>query len=300
MRLGYLAIALALSAASASDSWSQSKQPPTQSKQSAQPPAADQRGTDQVPLTVKIIPAQDAKEKADKEERERQEKAVIDEKLAFETQRIADYTDRLAAFTIALFCVAIFQAGLFFWQLRYMRQGMRDAEMAAKAAQDSADAAKESVTLAKETAQQQLRAYLFIKTPKILVFNADKTCAHEMWIRNYGQTPAHDVVAVTNTDFFEPDIVLFPKLDEPKQISKSSLAPSGEVIFTTVTDDPLTADQLNSVASGKRAFFVWGEITYTDVFGCPQTTHFRLRFGKAQLRLGSGAMMVCNEGNQAT
>jgi hypothetical protein len=112
MGLRCLVIALALFAAFASDSWGQSKQPPAQSDQSAQPPAADQRGTDQVPLTVKILPAQDTKEKADKEERERQEKAVIDEKLAFETQRIADYTDRLALFTIFIFCVAVSQAGL--------------------------------------------------------------------------------------------------------------------------------------------------------------------------------------------
>jgi hypothetical protein len=159
------------------------------------------------------------------------------------------------------------------------------------------------VTLSREqsqTVRAQLRAYLFIKAPKVLVFNAHKECAHEMWIRNYGQTPAHDVVVVTNTDFFEADNVVFPKLKEPDQISKSSIAPSGEIIFTTTTDDPLTVDQLNSVASGKQAFFLWGEIRYTDSFECAQTTRFRLRFGKAQLSLASGVMTVCNDGNQAT
>jgi hypothetical protein len=44
---------------------------------------------------------------ANKEERERQEKKKIDEKLALETQRIADYTDRLALFTFLLICVAV-------------------------------------------------------------------------------------------------------------------------------------------------------------------------------------------------
>jgi hypothetical protein len=159
MRFGYLAIALAVLVAFASDSLGQSKQPPTQSKPAAQAPAPDQRGTDQVPLAVKILPATDAQEQAEKAEHERKEKAVIDEKLAFETQRIADYTDRLALFTVLLFCVAVAQAGLFLWQLRYMRQGMRDAEMAAK---DSADATRDSVTLAKDTAQRQLRAYVFL------------------------------------------------------------------------------------------------------------------------------------------
>ena len=44
MTLRCLVIVLALLAAFASDSWAQSKQPPTQSKQSAQPSTADQRG----------------------------------------------------------------------------------------------------------------------------------------------------------------------------------------------------------------------------------------------------------------
>src|SRR6266478_4838934 len=60
MRFRCLAIALALLAAFTSDSWGQSKQPPP-NKQTTQPPATDQRGTDQVPLAVKVLPAQDAK-----------------------------------------------------------------------------------------------------------------------------------------------------------------------------------------------------------------------------------------------
>lgn len=69
----------------------------------AQPPARNQRGTDQEPFTIKILPAPGAQEKADKEEHERADKSQIDRKLAFETQRIADYTDRLALFTLFLF-----------------------------------------------------------------------------------------------------------------------------------------------------------------------------------------------------
>src|SRR6266851_5118195 len=99
MRLGCLMITMALLVAFAPDSWGQSKQPPAQNK-AAQPPAPDQRGTEQAPLGVKVLSAQDAKDQADKfeRERERQEKAKIDEKLASETQRIAEYTDRLAWF----------------------------------------------------------------------------------------------------------------------------------------------------------------------------------------------------------
>src|SRR5438105_2207076 len=58
--------------------------PPIQapSSQPTQPPTADQRGTDQVPLTVKILPGPDAKEQAEKQEHERSEKAENDKRLA--------------------------------------------------------------------------------------------------------------------------------------------------------------------------------------------------------------------------
>jgi hypothetical protein len=126
MRLRCLVVALALKAAFASDSWGQSKQPPSsanaQSKQATQPPEPDQRGTDQSPLAIKILPAQDAEKQAGKQERERQEKELNEKKVAFDTQRIADYTWWLASITGFLFVVAVLQAGLFTWQLARMRR----------------------------------------------------------------------------------------------------------------------------------------------------------------------------------
>jgi hypothetical protein len=119
------------------------QQPP--SAPSAQPPAPDQRGSDQMPLSVKIIPREPSKEEA---EADRLEKASIDKKVAFETQRVADYTWYLAAFTVVLACVAVGQAGLFVWQLGYMKQGMRDSTKAASAAESAANAANISARAA--------------------------------------------------------------------------------------------------------------------------------------------------------
>ncbi len=94
-----------------------------------------------MPLSVKIVPGNSSKEETEKQEAERSEKANIDKKVAFETQRIADYTWWLAGFSLAVALVAIGQAGLFIWQLRYMRQGMNDATIAANAAALGARAA---------------------------------------------------------------------------------------------------------------------------------------------------------------
>ena len=128
MRLRHLVIALMFLAAFVSDSWGQSKkssQPQSPNNSPTQPTAPDERGTDKVPLTVKVIPSQPSEEQTKKEDREKYEKSEIEKKLAFETQRIAEYTWWLAFITFFLFGVAVLQAGFFLFQLSYMREEVR-------------------------------------------------------------------------------------------------------------------------------------------------------------------------------
>jgi len=143
--------------------------------------------------------------------------------------------DASGFFTFILVCVGGIQAWFFWVQLRLIRESLADAKLAAEAAKRAAKATEDAVMLSRSTAQQQLRAYLFIKTPRILIFSQGKKCGHEVFIRNYGQTPTDDVTVITNTDFFDPNIIPFPELVRPKEeLSKSSIAPTGEIVFTTV------------------------------------------------------------------
>jgi hypothetical protein len=208
--------------------------------------------------------------------------------------------DPVAAFTLGLLIVGIFQAGFFFVQLRLIRESLTDAKTAAGAAERAAKATEDAVELSRQTSEHQLRAYLFPKFPKMMLFNQGNIGFHQMLVRNYGQTPADDVVIIANTDFLDLNPIPFPSLDDPDEISKSTIAPKGEINFTTATAYPLTIENIESVASGDKAFFVWGQIRYNDAFGRPQTTDFRLRFGKAQLHAGKGEMMICDDGNKAT
>jgi hypothetical protein len=73
--------------------------------------------------------------------------------------------DAAGFFAFSLVLVGLGQALLFFVQLRYMRNGMDDATIAANAAKESADTAKVQAEVARdtlrtmqETAKQQLRA----------------------------------------------------------------------------------------------------------------------------------------------
>jgi hypothetical protein len=156
-RAGLVAL---LSFGIASAAWgqaSQQLQPPARGQAPSglgiNPPAADQRGTEKEPLAVKVLSAPKSESDAAKEEYERAEKAALDEKLAFDTQRIADYTGYLAAFTVMLAAVAIVQASFFLVQLKLMRTGTTDATIAANAAKDAATAAKDQAAAMKASVE---------------------------------------------------------------------------------------------------------------------------------------------------
>jgi hypothetical protein len=280
MRFRCLAIALALLAAFSSDSRGQSKQPPAQSKQSTQPSVPDQRGTDQVPLTVKILPAQDAEKQTEKAERDRKEKAIIDEKLAFETQRIADYTDRLALFTVLLFIVAISQAGLFVWQLLEMKGAGRDTKSAAEASLKQANAIIDAE-----------RPYVFFKIthPGLVAQNErlipdieTKGRLHFELI-NAGKTPA------MLDEFKELYPVIEGITDAPTPLDpmkdRGRLLPIGTIStasspFSRATNlfneetVPEIRKMLTPMASEQRRIFFQGFVRYFDAFGNHYITGF--------------------------
>jgi hypothetical protein len=84
MKLRYLVTALALLAAGASDSWGQSKQetpPPTQPAQTNQTPKPYERGTEQSPVIVKVLPTKESEEKTAADSRHEDEKTENDRRL---------------------------------------------------------------------------------------------------------------------------------------------------------------------------------------------------------------------------
>jgi hypothetical protein len=272
MRLRCLVIALALLSALASDSWGQSKQPPAQSKQATQPPVPDQRGTEQVPLAVKILPATDAKQRADKEDRERQEKAKVDEKLAFETQRLADYTFRLALFTIFLFCVAVAQAGLFVWQLLLIQNSARDTKVAADAAKLNALAVINA---------ERAHLYVIVKQHNVsdLISAAGGTRFSEAiakdrmnpptlayTLKNYGKTPAlvEDIahcVSISETEG-GPRTYATPE----RALEILGLGDETELIAVDFDERQFIAEDAKSLGDHSTMLFFYSRATFLDAF----------------------------------
>jgi hypothetical protein len=92
MKFRCLMIALAFLAALASDSWGQSKRstpPREETKTSQQRAAADQRGTEQSPAVVKIIPTPKTAEEAEADRKEKEQKDTNDTRLVWFTGLLA-------------------------------------------------------------------------------------------------------------------------------------------------------------------------------------------------------------------
>jgi hypothetical protein len=115
------------------------------------------------------------------------------------------FKDAAGFFTFGLAAIGVGQAMLFFIQLRYMRSGMDDAAISASAAKEAADTAKIQAEVARDTlktmqdtAERQLRAYVFVESAQVInVVDGSGSPEAHVVIKNYGQTPAYELVNVS-------------------------------------------------------------------------------------------------------
>lgn len=182
------------------------------------------------------------------------------------------YTFWLMIFTGVL---AISTIGL--WIVTFLAG--KDTKKAADSAQKSADVAERTVETMADTAQRQLRAYVFTKLDNQFIISSNGILSVTIKIKNFGQTPAYDLVSSLIMIFRRLPINSTNKLDVPSfdsDPSKSPLAP-GEFDYQDLSfKDSLSQDFISDVEAGNGAFFIIGEIKYVDIFNNPHNTKFCL------------------------
>ncbi len=127
---------------------------------------------------------------------------------------------------------------------------------------------------AKESAERQLRAYVHIKNVRISEMNSGNNPKIEVFVRNYGQTPARRITNTYNCrDMKSTD----RNFSLRQTVELADLAPQAETRSTTnypFNDwDPIKPFLLNRTA----VFFVYGRIDYYDVFEQYRWTEYRFR-----------------------
>jgi hypothetical protein len=183
-------------------------------------------------------------------------------------------TDRwMVGLTALLVAVGAGQAGLFLWQLRYVRKSVDDAAIAAGAAEDS-------VKLAKGTAERQLRAYVLIERVEFS-FPPDQPngpWAVHVILKNFGQTPAYFVDAKTERRISQtiPETESLSLSTEAQTVAGTIIAPGH--LHTIPLSNFLISGQGEAKycnVNGHVAY-VWGRVDYVDAFGQRHFTKFQM------------------------
>jgi hypothetical protein len=165
------------------------------------------------------------------------------------------------------------------------------------------------VEISRRTAQRQLQAYVYPEHTSL----HDGSRANPPWppeqigiptiiniIKNFGQTPAHEVIHWSGVDVkrvTEEDLLHIPeKLDRK---SAAFLAPTGATSRISKFHRILTPNEIIEVSTGVSAIYYFGRIEYRDVYGTRRQTSYRCKYVGVWPPPDGASLTYCDGGNNA-
>jgi len=264
-----------------------------QSQRTQQLTNSDQRGTDQEPLVVKELPTPKTEAEAARDAEDRKEKAMND-------REIIGLTRDLAVATVILAVIGLFQLFVFGDQAKQLRRTVRAAgeqseamersireatrlaaamENVARDMAVSAQASIESVAILRDRTARQIRAYVCVifgvgiyqEKAKGLKFEGKPV------MLNTGSTPAHKVTYSAQAAILAaplPEDFPFP-IPAVAGSAAAILGPQQRANMSAVVPDFCDDAEVENIKHGAgKALYVWGIVTYEDVFGDAHHTKF--------------------------
>jgi hypothetical protein len=140
----------------------------------------------------------------------------------------------------------------------------------------AASATKAAVDLSDDTAKRQLRAYINIHTIQIRFYNWKFNPQIDVIFRNYGQTPAHEVVIYFNILIVRNDGTVIEERNQTHE--EPDLGPAQKIYSTFMYPIGDMFMHIDEIKAREARFIVWGRIEYTDTFRKrPWKTEFKYR-----------------------
>jgi hypothetical protein len=205
---------------------------------------------------------------------------------------------RATAVAAGIAFLALVVAGVQVWffkdQLGKMERSLADSKIMAIAAEKSADAGLRQATYL----QQSVRAYVIAGHETKVGLREEKFLTVEIEIKNFGQTPARQVICHTSIGVYPYPLVVLLDPEAGPNPSKSPLAPSQTIKQFPTLEKPLTEAHLDALIAKQAAIYVWGKISYIDVFNIEQHTTFCLYCTGDDL--DGGHLAYYPKGNNAT
>jgi hypothetical protein len=240
-------------------SWGQSQQPSPSDRESRSPqqtqstapqqPAYDQRGTEQVPLIVRIIPTQKTKEESDQEAKDREDKSANDRELI----RYSRYLDILTAIIIA---VGALQLVVFGYQAWALRQTVKTMELT-------------------ERPHMLVSALNFsgIKTPPDQAGMVKLSIEYK--IHNYGRSPAF--LKKSSLHFAVAEKLSEPPAYPDTKAVRFIVAVNGWYGSVGPNEAFVDGFSIRNIFTGDGEFFVWGMLEYSGTIPLVHKSRFAYR-----------------------
>lgn len=247
-----------------------SVQQQTNSKNTEKTTTNDQRGTENSPIIIKVLPTKEIEKETHQAQKDRKEKTELDRKLT-------EYTKELSIFTEVLAVVAFFQLVVFGVQAWKLHQTV-------KATKESADAALKTAHHM-EVAE---RAYIKIShTPSGLVrrtplaemlYGQNRAYEIDMEVRNIGKTPA-ELTRLSFSHILLPTDAPLPAI--PPYNSSTEEEAIRAIMYGTDAIFPfpsftVSVEDFEAINAGRTHFYVLGYADYIDHFG----THHRAGYAR--------------------
>ena len=126
---------------------------------------------------------------------------------------------------------------------------------------------------ASDTAKRQLRAYLGVSNCSVITITNEHIQV-SVEIKNTGQTPAHKVIQTIKSEIRNSNSVgEFPTQQTDR--GSTVIVPGSHI--TVRFDLPVTEQIINEIKVEKKSIFVWGSVSYVDIFDEEQRLEFRYR-----------------------
>lgn len=234
------------------------------------------------PLVVQPLPVQRTPEQVRSEETEASRRLAAEENAAKYTKDLAWVTGILALFTFLLWWAnrrlikgAEDTADR---QSREMQQSIYEAHQSALAMADLAATMRANTATMQETMKKQMRAYISADPGFGVYQDEHNKFQGAVVLSNSGFTPAKHIshrvhAAALSTEGVENYVF---EDTNPYFVTDSSLSPRTTYTITGgIVPDRLSAEEVQETMLGKvRRLFVWGSVTYVDVFGESHETFF--------------------------
>jgi hypothetical protein len=148
---------------------------------------------------------------------------------------------------------------------------------------------KEALELQRMSSERQLRAYVGVRSVKILRFEVGQKVAVRITLKNFGQTPAYNVEERLEVRIISNDHIDF----EPKLLSQGLVINPGDESASVATSDRILTEGMKSEIEARAGdpsmvVEVRGAVEYDDAFGIRR----KLRYGSGHFGPGASTNRI--------